>query len=100
MPFGDNVQVYQAKVSREEFAAGPQKVPQRRVKVESVEAPWWWSEYLTDEWKRRNRVDQPRRDLRTRLQRADADWGAMKFRWSQNDPHFVSEPKHAIWERP
>lgn len=94
MPFGDHVTTWRATVSREEYRPGIQKIPSKPVKVPEADAPWWWTEYLTDEWKRRNHYKQQPRDRRTQWQRGRDDWDerltpmgptGLRYVWKQTE---------------
>lgn len=100
MPFGDNTKVYALALPPGELPARGEKLPARLVKdVPTAPAPWWWSEYLMDEWKRKHGLTA-RRDGRT-------EWQKDKEQWEHADlmargPQFLQGtrgiPRHCIWE--
>ncbi len=94
MPFGSNVRTV---TLAEPWSPTIQNPKVRTVKVPEAEAPWWWSQYLTEEWKRRNHYNQKPRDGRSGLQKAEDEWNVANLRWSVEDPHYIGLPPHAIW---
>lgn len=77
------------------------KVKERRIETPQADEPWWWPEYLMEAWKLEHNVDQPHRDARTRMQRADDEWqrekvSALRSKWT---PLSTDMPKHDIYGR-
>ena len=97
MPFGSNPKAYLLLLGREAFAAHQGKLPVRRIRLPSAEPPDWWSDYLLEEWKRRNRMGQVPRDTRTRCQRVEDESKAIAWRCAEADPHTVAAAPHRIW---
>lgn len=99
MPFGSATTTYKVNLTRDEFFLGNQqeKVPWKKITVEAEVAPWWWSEYLLEEWERTH-LARPKRDRRTGWQRAQDEWKLQAFRWSAEDPHAPETGLHRAWE--
>lgn len=99
MPFGSNIQMYAVVVDEHgEYAdhTGINCVP---VDVPSADPPWWWSEYLTEEWKRKNKISkEPTRDERTRLQRAEQQFAASERLQNARFDQPTEAPRHEVWK--
>lgn len=97
MPFGSNTVTYRVLPEKDGvIVLGDHGRPRaRKVNVPTAEAPWWWSEYLLAEWKRRNGVEQKRRDTRAGWQRDRDEWvrreGVNMLRGS------TGMPRHEVW---
>lgn len=80
MPFGDNIKTYRVALPPGEMPPpGTYKVPARWIKVPEAPAPWWWSEYLMEEWKRKNGLTSRPRVLTKWQQEQDA-WEFQEMR--------------------
>lgn len=80
MPFGDNPKIYKLALPPGEMPAHGEKLPARLVKnVPTAAPPWWWTEYLTDEWKRKNGMGGMR-ESRTKWRQDRDRWEADESR--------------------
>jgi hypothetical protein len=100
MPFGSNTVTYAVQLEKDgSLKLGAHGAPRTKaVKVLVTDPPAWWNEYLLAEWKRKNGIEQKRRDSRTGWQRAQDEW-AYQQRNHESGYRLTSTgmPRHEVW---
>lgn len=99
MPFGDHTVTRKVVLDEDGgFITKTGGIRNRAVVVPEAEPPVWWSEYLLEEWKRKNKVGQRAKDPRTSLQKAEDEWlrGERLYALTGKVTS-TGAPRHELW---